>query len=117
MELLASSIGVVLFGLVLAQLAPEGAATDQEQRFAYFIGSCSICCFIVVPGYITACCVPERPEYCLQPGDMGTTAEGGGGNQTRAAAAIMAKGGEKTAFFAPFIYKMHYFTKTGSGQT
>ena len=25
--------------------------------------------------------------------------------------------GEKTSFFAPFIYKMHYFTKTGSGQT
>jgi hypothetical protein len=25
--------------------------------------------------------------------------------------------GEKTALFAPFIYKMHYFTKTGSGQT
>jgi hypothetical protein len=23
----------------------------------------------------------------------------------------------KTALFAPFIYKMHYFTKTGSGQT
>jgi hypothetical protein len=26
-------------------------------------------------------------------------------------------GGEKTALFAPFTYKMHYFTKTGSGQT
>ena len=25
--------------------------------------------------------------------------------------------GEKTALFAPFIYKIHYFTKTGSGQT
>jgi hypothetical protein len=25
--------------------------------------------------------------------------------------------GQKTPFFAPFIYKMHYFTKTGSGQT
>jgi hypothetical protein len=25
--------------------------------------------------------------------------------------------GEKTALFEPFIYKMHYFTKTGSGQT
>ena len=25
--------------------------------------------------------------------------------------------GEKTSLFAPFIYKMHYFTKTGSGQT
>ena len=24
--------------------------------------------------------------------------------------------GEKTALFEPFIYKMHYFTKTGSGQ-
>jgi arylsulfatase A-like enzyme len=23
----------------------------------------------------------------------------------------------KTAFFEPFIYKMHHFTKTGSGQT
>jgi hypothetical protein len=23
----------------------------------------------------------------------------------------------KTALFEPFIYKMHYFTKTGSGQT
>ena len=23
----------------------------------------------------------------------------------------------KTAIFEPFIYKMHYFTKTGSGQT
>ena len=28
-----------------------------------------------------------------------------------------SSGGEKTALFAPFIYKMHYFTKTGSGQT
>jgi hypothetical protein len=28
-----------------------------------------------------------------------------------------ATGGEKTALFAPFMYKMHYFTKTGSGQT
>ena len=26
-------------------------------------------------------------------------------------------GGERTALFAPFTYKMHYFTKTGSGQT
>ena len=25
--------------------------------------------------------------------------------------------GKKTALFAPFIYKMYYFTKTGSGQT
>ena len=25
--------------------------------------------------------------------------------------------GEKTALFSPFIYKMHYFTKTGSGQS
>ena len=25
--------------------------------------------------------------------------------------------GEKTALFEPFIYKIHYFTKTGSGQT
>jgi hypothetical protein len=25
--------------------------------------------------------------------------------------------GEKTALFEPFIYKMHYFTKTGSGQS
>jgi len=25
--------------------------------------------------------------------------------------------GEKTALFATFIYKMHSFTKTGSGQT
>ena len=25
--------------------------------------------------------------------------------------------GEKTALFEPFIYKMHHFTKTGSGQT
>jgi hypothetical protein len=28
-----------------------------------------------------------------------------------------SKPGEKTSLFAPFIYKMHYFTKTGSGQT
>jgi hypothetical protein len=26
-------------------------------------------------------------------------------------------GGKKTALFEPFIYKMHYFAKTGSGQT
>eukprot|EP01046_Picozoa_sp_COSAG06_P005790 COSAG06_NODE_262_length_18897_cov_122.542877_12_plen_107_part_00 len=26
-------------------------------------------------------------------------------------------GGKKTALFSPFIYKMHYFTKTGSGQS
>ena len=26
-------------------------------------------------------------------------------------------GGKKTALFSPFIYKMHHFTKTGSGQT
>jgi hypothetical protein len=25
--------------------------------------------------------------------------------------------GKKTALFEPFIYKMHYFTKTGSGRT
>jgi hypothetical protein len=25
--------------------------------------------------------------------------------------------GKKTALFEPFIYKMHYITKTGSGQT
>jgi hypothetical protein len=25
--------------------------------------------------------------------------------------------GAKNVLFAPFIYKMHYFTKTGSGQT
>jgi tricorn protease len=28
-----------------------------------------------------------------------------------------SQAGEKTALFAPFIYKMHYFTKTGSGRT
>jgi hypothetical protein len=27
------------------------------------------------------------------------------------------RGGKKTALFAPFIYKNHHFTKTGSGQT
>jgi hypothetical protein len=31
--------------------------------------------------------------------------------------AFSAESGEKTALFEPFIYKMHYFTKTGSGQT
>jgi beta-galactosidase/beta-glucuronidase len=25
--------------------------------------------------------------------------------------------GAKTPLFAPFVYKMHHFTKTGSGQT
>jgi hypothetical protein len=30
---------------------------------------------------------------------------------------VQALGGKKTALFEPFIYKMHYFTKTGSGQT
>ena len=25
--------------------------------------------------------------------------------------------GKKTALFEPFIYQMHHFTKTGSGQT
>jgi hypothetical protein len=25
--------------------------------------------------------------------------------------------GKQTALFAPFIYKMHYFTKTGSGRS
>ena len=25
--------------------------------------------------------------------------------------------GKKTALFVPFIYQMHHFTKTGSGQT
>jgi hypothetical protein len=28
-----------------------------------------------------------------------------------------AHAGGKTALFAPFLYKMHYFTKTDSGQT
>jgi hypothetical protein len=28
-----------------------------------------------------------------------------------------AEYGKKTALFEPFIYKMHYFAKTGSGQT
>jgi hypothetical protein len=32
-------------------------------------------------------------------------------------AIVVPVGGGKTALFAPFIYKMHYFTKTGSGQT
>jgi hypothetical protein len=39
---------------------------------------------------------------------------GAGGSQ---AARRLRMQGEKTSFFAPFIYKMHYFTKTGSGQT
>lgn len=65
-ELFATSLGVVLFGLVLAQLAPEGSSSDAERRVAYFVGSLAVCCFVVVPGYITTCCVPERPEYCLQ---------------------------------------------------
>ena len=68
-ELLATSLGVVLFGLVLARLAPEGSSTDDERRFAYFAGSLVVCCFVVVPGYITTCCVPERPEYCRQTDD------------------------------------------------
>jgi hypothetical protein len=33
------------------------------------------------------------------------------------AGSVDAGAGEKTALFAPFLYKMHYFTKTGSGQT
>jgi Na+/melibiose symporter-like transporter len=68
-ELLATSLGVVLFGLVLAQLAPEGSSTDAERRIAYFAGSLVICCFVVVPGFIATCCVPERPEYCVQRAD------------------------------------------------
>jgi Na+/melibiose symporter-like transporter len=72
-ELLATSLGVVLFGLVLAQLAPEGSSTDAERRIAYFAGSLVICCFVVVPGFIATCCVPERPEYCVQ-SNLGPTA-------------------------------------------
>ena len=30
---------------------------------------------------------------------------------------VFPSAGKKTALFEPFIYKMHYFTKTGSGQT
>jgi len=37
--------------------------------------------------------------------------------QVQAVAGAHADAGEKTALFAPFIYKMHYFTKTGSGRT
>jgi hypothetical protein len=33
------------------------------------------------------------------------------------AAKDSARGGKETPLFAPFIYKMHRFTKTGSGQT
>jgi hypothetical protein len=33
------------------------------------------------------------------------------------AAAFTAAAVRKTPLFAPFIYKMHHFTKTGSGQT
>eukprot|EP01044_Picomonas_judraskeda_P042957 COSAG03_NODE_22356_length_292_cov_0.709845_1_plen_56_part_01 len=51
-ELLATSLGVVLFGLVLAQLAPEGSSTDAERRIAYFAGSLVVSSLVVVPGYI-----------------------------------------------------------------
>lgn len=74
-ELLATSLGVVLFGLVLAQLAPEGSSTDAERRVAYFAGSLVVCCFVVVPGFIATCCVPERPEYCTQP-EVGSVTSG-----------------------------------------
>ena len=37
--------------------------------------------------------------------------------ENRTVATIDNYTGEKTALFEPFIYKMHYFTKTGSGRT
>jgi hypothetical protein len=53
---------------------------------------------------------------------------GGGGGQLRPSAEEVVRmledihegegqAGEKTALFAPFIYKKDHFTKTGSGQT
>jgi Ni,Fe-hydrogenase I cytochrome b subunit len=30
---------------------------------------------------------------------------------------VLCTAGKKTPLFAPFIYKSHLFTKTGSGQT
>jgi hypothetical protein len=47
----------------------------------------------------------QRLFVCLSAGRDGLEYERGG------------EQGEKTSLFAPFIYKMHYFTKTGSGQT
>jgi hypothetical protein len=57
---------------------------------------------------------PDYPEQGqLTPTRDATDEELGA---TRAALSV-GRLGEKTPFFAPFIYKMHYFTKTGSGQT
>jgi hypothetical protein len=62
----------------------------------------------------------------LPPALGGTAAAGGAGAapsfaivfvRPATAAAEPAAPGKKTALFAPFIYKMHCFTKTGSGQT
>jgi hypothetical protein len=49
----------------------------------------------------------RKKEPRLLAGDFqGRVCDGAGG-----------RAGKKTALFEPFIYKMHYFTKTGSGQT
>ena len=97
-ELTAVSGGTVLFGIILAQLAPEGSSTDQERRIAYvfdaacfvytcrrlinlsndcryFAGAVIISSFVLIPGLITACGVPERPEYCVQPHESKEVAE------------------------------------------
>jgi pentatricopeptide repeat protein len=44
-------------------------------------------------------------------------ASGGGGGGAEGMSLSAEVGGKKTALFEPFIYKMHYFTKTGSGQS
>jgi hypothetical protein len=48
-------------------------------------------------------------------GNLLTTASSNCSSSTNASLTVV--GGKQTALFEPFIYKMHYFTKTGSGRT
>jgi N-acetylglucosamine-6-sulfatase len=62
--------------------------------------------------YTGGVAAPATDQYHLRPGIY--QANSSWGEHAGYSASII---GKKTALFAPFIYKNHHFTKTGSGQT
>lgn len=96
MELGATSMGVAIQSVALILLAPEGASSDADRRLAYMVGALLASAFVMVPGLITAACVPERTKYCVQDRSQ-RSSEGHRdgyeqGESERAAAALQAGG-------------------------
>ena len=69
------------------------------------------CEFLPLRGEMHVLCTDHHSGKCYTPG------AGPGGAHYASNLSCVAHFVRENGIFGPFIYKMHYFTKTGSGQT